>query len=79
MDTRSRIVIDELMLPDQGVDWTATLTDLTMMATLAAKERTQTQWRDLLDRAGLEISGQWKYEGRVGYEVLMTVRKKERP
>lgn len=75
MDARSRILIDELVLPDEGMTWVATSIDLTMMASLAGKERTQTQWKDLLGQVGLEVERQWRYEGRVGYEGVMTVRK----
>lgn len=77
MDARSRILIDELVLPDQGVHWAATTIDLTMMASHAAKERTETQWKHVLDEASLEVERLWRYEGRVGYEGVMAVRRKE--
>lgn len=77
MGPRSRILIDEMVLPDVGVDWTATYTDLTMMASHAAKERTQAQWESLLDSVELKIEAQRPYGGGWGeYEAVMTVPKK---
>jgi demethylsterigmatocystin 6-O-methyltransferase len=77
MSKRSLILIDEMMLPNVGVDWSATHSDLTMMASLASKERTQEQWECLLDCVGLKIVAVRKYEGGWGgYEGLMSVAKK---
>ena len=76
MGPKSRILIEEMVLPDMGVDWTVTHADLTMMASLAARERTQGQWESLLDTAGLKIKAQRYYEGGWGgYESVMTVVK----
>jgi demethylsterigmatocystin 6-O-methyltransferase len=76
MDHRSRILIEEMVLPNANVGWAATHTDLTMMANLAARERTQEQWEKLLDGAGLKIEEQRFYEGWGGYEGIITVTKK---
>ena len=77
MGPKSRILIDEMVLPYMGVDWTVMHTDLTMMASLAAKERTQGQWESLLDSAGLKIEAQRHYEGGwSGYEGVMIVAEK---
>lgn len=77
MRQKSRILIDEMVLPNSGVDWAATHTDLTMMACLAAKERTQQQWERLLDDAGLMIEKQRSYNGGwSGYESITTVTRK---
>ncbi|KAK1755797.1 O-methyltransferase-domain-containing protein [Echria macrotheca] len=54
-DQPSHILIDEMVLPDQGVPWQATTLDLTMMGALASRERTVGEWHDLLDRAGLKV------------------------
>ena len=51
----SRILIDDMVLPDTGVHWQATFVDITMMVGLAAVERTTSQWETLLDSAGLKI------------------------
>tara|TARA_R110002060_G_scaffold49776_3_gene60693 strand:+ start:1731 stop:2537 length:807 start_codon:yes stop_codon:yes gene_type:complete len=50
----SRIVISEVILPDQGADLETVWSDLTMM-TFAGCERTLQQWEALLDAAGLRL------------------------
>ena len=69
------ILIDEMILPDKGVHWQATTLDLTMMAALAAIERTRTQWVDLLGSVGLRIADVYTYTPSV-YESIMTVIRK---
>lgn len=55
MDKDSRILIDDLVLPDEDVHWQAAQMDLTMMAALGAKERTREEWNSLIESAGLKI------------------------
>lgn len=50
----SRILIDEVVLPDTGASWQATTADLAMMA-FAGKERTKSQWGVLAESAGLRV------------------------
>lgn len=54
-DGSSQILIDEMVLPDEGVPWQAASIDLTMMASLGSRERTVSEWRGLVGRAGLEV------------------------
>ena len=56
MDPESMILIDEMIIPNQGADWRATQIDLTMMASLAGVERTEKQWSALVDKAELKIN-----------------------
>ena len=72
MSAHSVILIDEMVLPDSGVNWHATSMDLTMMALLAAVERTRTQWAELLDSVGLKIKKVHIYSPSV-YEGVITV------
>jgi demethylsterigmatocystin 6-O-methyltransferase len=51
----SRILIDDMVLPNEKVHWQAASIDLVMMAALASKERTDEQWRALVEAAGLQI------------------------
>ncbi|KAL8638299.1 MAG: hypothetical protein Q9228_004538 [Teloschistes exilis] len=44
-----------MVLPNLGAHWHATELDLTMMSTLASMERSEIEWRNLLERAGLQI------------------------
>ncbi|KAL9086805.1 MAG: hypothetical protein Q9165_006952 [Trypethelium subeluteriae] len=55
MSSSSRILVDEMVLPDTGVHWQAAQADLTMMAALGSRERTRGQWHTLLVAADLEI------------------------
>ncbi len=55
MGPSSVILIDDMILPTRDVHWRATQIDLTMMASLAAMERTENQWVAMLDKAGLKI------------------------
>ncbi|PVH79658.1 o-methyltransferas-like protein [Cadophora sp. DSE1049] len=50
----SRLVISEVIIPEQGVDLETVWSDLTMM-TFAGCERTLQQWEALLDAAGLRL------------------------
>ena len=59
----SKILINENVVNNQGADWKITSFDWTMLAVAGACERTETQWRDLLESVGLRISGIWKGEG----------------
>ncbi|PVH95258.1 S-adenosyl-L-methionine-dependent methyltransferase [Periconia macrospinosa] len=61
MSEDSVVLIDDMVLPEKGSPWRATQLDMAMMATLAAWERSETQWYALLEKAGLEIVKIWKY------------------
>lgn len=53
----SLLVIEDFILPDTGCHELPAMWDMQMMAFLSAMERTRTQWRQLLDAAGMEIEG----------------------
>ena len=72
MSPSSVILIDEMILPTKGVHWRATQIDLTMMASLAAMERTEKQWIDMLDKAGLKIAKKVVYDEEL-HDTLMIV------
>ncbi|PQE23753.1 hypothetical protein CJF30_00008740 [Rutstroemia sp. NJR-2017a BBW] len=55
MDKDSLILLDEMVLPNEGVDWFATQTDLTMLAAFGSSERTESQWCKLLEEVGLKV------------------------
>jgi demethylsterigmatocystin 6-O-methyltransferase len=55
MDKDSLILPDEMVLPDECVDWFATQTDITMLATFGSMERTEAQWYGLLEEVGLRV------------------------
>lgn len=53
------MLINDWVLPDQGASFQAAMMDMNMMANLAAKERTESQWKSLLDQAGLLVVEIW--------------------
>lgn len=75
MSPASRILIDEMVLPDARVHWHSTSTDLTQMAAMAARERTRTQWAELLGSVGLEIEAVRTYLPVEAYSVMTVGRK----
>ena len=55
----SKLIINDIVLPDQGATRFATQSDLNMLALLGAMERSESQWRQLLESAGLELVKIW--------------------
>ena len=55
----SRILLNEWILPDTNCPLFPAGMDLNMMALHAGMERTERQWRELLDSAGFEIVNFW--------------------
>ena len=55
----SKIIVNELVLPDQGCGMIAAQLDIAMMACFAATERSERQWHEVVDSAGLEIEKIW--------------------
>ncbi|CAK3929600.1 hypothetical protein D0859_05516 [Lecanosticta acicola] len=51
----SRLLLDEWVLPETGVDLKAACLDVNMMLTFNAMERSRSQWINLLDGAGFEL------------------------
>lgn len=58
----SKIIINELVIPDENASLFTTRSDMNMMAMLAAMERSEQQWRDLLGSVGLKILNIWTAE-----------------
>ncbi|MCJ1311254.1 hypothetical protein MMC25_004925 [Agyrium rufum] len=55
----SRLLIFECVLPDVGVPLYPALLDINMMTLFSGMERTETQWKELLDSAGLKVVKFW--------------------
>ncbi|KAF4943785.1 hypothetical protein FGADI_13161 [Fusarium gaditjirri] len=53
----SRLLINETVLRDVGAPWQQTSLDWTMMGMLVNRERTESHWHQLLNDAGLNITG----------------------
>lgn len=58
----SKILINELVVPDQGASWSITSMDWLMLALGAVKERTEQDWRSMVEQAGLKVTGIWTKE-----------------
>ena len=58
----SKLLVNENVVPDFGAAWPITSMDWVMMALGAVKERTEKQWRGLLQQAGFKVTGIWTYE-----------------
>ena len=58
----SKILINELVVPDVGATWPVTSMDWLMMALGAVRERTAKQWQELLSLSGLKLVKIWTYE-----------------
>ena len=69
----SRILIDEMVLPDSGVHWQATQLDLTMMSALGSRERTREQWYALLETSGLKIERILPYTFPLQDSIISTI------
>lgn len=76
MTKRSTILIDEIVMSETAAHWKATQMDFRMMATLASKERTETQWRTLLDTAGFKVIKLIRYMEDMGMSIIAVVPKK---
>ncbi|TLS21527.1 uncharacterized protein PpBr36_10270 [Pyricularia pennisetigena] len=55
MDKDSVILLDEVVLPEMNPPWRGTQLDVEMLTHLAGAERTENDWRGLLDAAGLKV------------------------
>ncbi|KAF1830766.1 S-adenosyl-L-methionine-dependent methyltransferase [Decorospora gaudefroyi] len=54
MGPESRILIDEVVLPETKLPWQVAMMDIGMMAALGGIERSKEDWEGLLGRAGLK-------------------------
>lgn len=72
----SRILIVDFVLSDTDTPLMQAALDIQMMSIGAGVERSERQWRDLLDSVGLEITGIWNQDS--GMEsVIEAIPKKE--
>lgn len=58
----SKILINENAIPELNASWEQTGLDLLVMACLSSGERTEQQWRRLLESVGLRVVNVWTYE-----------------
>ena len=58
----SKVLINELVVPDEKAGWPMTSMDALMMVLGAVKERTERDWTEILTKSGLAIVKVWRYE-----------------
>lgn len=59
MGPESLLLVDEAIMPDRNVPYFPAVSDLLMMAGFSSLERTESQFRNLLDSAGLKLVNIW--------------------
>ncbi len=67
----SKVLVSDLVVTTQNPDRFMTSLDMSMMAVLGAKERTEEQWRSLFENAGLKLANIFTASG--DYNSLMEV------
>ncbi|KAI0844632.1 putative O-methyltransferase [Daldinia vernicosa] len=55
----SKLLLHEMIIPEKGASTFHAMLDLTMMVANAGMERTESQWRALLENAGLQVIKVW--------------------
>jgi demethylsterigmatocystin 6-O-methyltransferase len=56
MNSESRILIDEVVLPDVNANWQAAMGDISMGILFGGKERSRKQWEALAAESGLRLA-----------------------
>ena len=75
MDNKSVILIDAMVLPNQGSHWHAAQHDMHLMATMAGMERGVEQWSVLLDAAGLKVQKVQAYTDELQNSIIIVAPK----
>lgn len=75
MSADSRILIDDLVLPNTGVHWWSAAIDMQMYLMHGAMERNLDQWNTLLDGAGLKVLEIKTYSPVMRNSIIVAVPK----
>lgn len=75
LSSNSRIIIDEVVLPDTNLPWQCAFMNLTMMSSLGGRERSEEEWIALLSRAGLQMDELHLYDDVRRHSVIVAVPK----
>lgn len=73
MKPESVLLVDELVLPEENVNYMAASIDMTILAAFASMERTEAQWKTLFEEVGLKMVRTYRYSP-LTYESVMDVR-----
>ncbi|KAL8645820.1 MAG: hypothetical protein Q9226_007126 [Calogaya cf. arnoldii] len=55
----SKLLLNEFVIPDQGAGIVGTMVDFTMMSVVGSEERSEGQWRRMIEDAGLRVVRVW--------------------
>jgi hypothetical protein len=72
----SVLLLDEPLLPERDVPFLPAVMDLIMMSQFSSLERTEVQFRELLDSVGLELVKVWKSPSTLSGQSVLEVRRK---
>lgn len=73
MQPESILLVDEMVLPEENVNYMTASIDMTMLAAFASMERTEAQWREAFEDVGLKLVKTYSYSPST-YESVMDVR-----
>ncbi|KEY72251.1 hypothetical protein S7711_00250 [Stachybotrys chartarum IBT 7711] len=73
MTEESVLLVDEILVPEFGVNLEASAHDMTMLAACAGAERSEVQWIETFGRLGLRLVKTYLYNAP-SYESVMDVR-----
>ncbi|KAF3059332.1 Demethylsterigmatocystin 6-O-methyltransferase [Daldinia childiae] len=73
MKPESVLLIDEMVFPEENVNYMAASVDMTILAAFASMERTEAQWATLFEDVGLRMVRTYTYSP-LSYESVMDVR-----
>lgn len=70
----SVVVLDEIVVPPKGASEKQVLYDVVMMATVGSGERSEEQWRSLLEAAGLRLREVAIYDDEMNTGLVVAVK-----
>lgn len=70
----SKIILNELVLPDRKCGIIPAQIDINMMACLAATERSERQWHEMVDAVGLKIEKIWTHVPEAESIIELTLK-----
>jgi hypothetical protein len=59
----SRLLINDQVIPEKDAPFIPTMLDFTMMVVLASKDRSESQWTELIESEGYKVTGFWSSAG----------------
>ena len=77
MSKVSKILIDEMILPNVGTHWQAAQLNVGMMSSLAAMERSKSQWYTLMESAKSTIEEVYPYTAELHDSVMVVALRQE--